>query len=48
MPDAEEVVMMGPPAPVAAPVVPDEDEEPALIQARGHALRDRLRINMPR
>jgi hypothetical protein len=50
VPDDEVAVVMGPPpAPVAAPVVPDEDdEEPALIRARGQALRDRLRINMPR
>ena len=50
VPDDEVAVVMGPPpAPVAAPVVPDEDdEEPALIRARGQALRDRLRLNMPR
>jgi hypothetical protein len=33
---------------VAPPVVPEDDEEPALVRARGQALRDRLRLNMPR
>jgi hypothetical protein len=49
--DPEDGQMPPPAAPVpvvAPPVVPEDDEEPALVRARGQALRDRLRLNMPR